>query len=522
MTHLCVPISATKLDDAVEMIRRAEQGGAELLELRLDLLPAGCADVLIVQAKVPVLATCRDRAEGGSAAGGDVDRARVLCDAISAGAAFVDFEWAAWSRSTAARRMIGDGLKKAPNDKQVPKLVLSAHNFSGRFEELGRLLEGLWKSPADIVKIAYQANRIVDSFDALDTLHAARHHKPTIALAMGEAGVMTRLLAKKFGAFCTFAAIEADCGTAPGQPTLADFKTLYRWDRVGPDTELFGVIGCPVAHSMSPAIHNGALDAAGYDGLYLPMRVEPGAAQFDAFVDGILARNGWLNLRGLSVTIPHKESALRYVQGVGGEVDELSRRIGAINTIRFDREVVLSGRNTDYAAAIDSVCQAYGCERTGLRDRSVAVLGAGGVARAIVAGFTDAGAKVTIYNRTLERAEQLAAEFGCQARPFAHRPRNYAEIIINATSIGMSPNVDDSPLPGDPIEAIEPAILVFDTIYNPIRTRLIEQAEEAGAITVTGDDMFVRQATAQFEWWTGQPAPIERMRQITVERLASR
>jgi 3-dehydroquinate dehydratase/shikimate dehydrogenase len=519
MTLLCVPISATTFDDAVEVIRRAEQGGAGMLELRLDLLPAGCAEALIARATVPILVTCRDRAEGGSAAGDDVDRTKVLRAAAAAGAAFVDFEWAAWNRSSAARRLLGDALKKVSNGKPLPKLVLSAHDFAGGFEELGRLLEGLWKSPADIVKIAYKANRITDSFDALDALHAARHHKPTIALAMGEASVISRLLAKKLDGFLTFAAAGEGQGTAPGQPTLAEFKQLYRWDRVGPATQVFGVIGCPVAHSMSPAIHNGAFDAIGYDGLYLPMRVEPGAENFDPFLDGLLARNQWLNVRGLSVTIPHKENALRYVQGVGGEVDELSRRIGAINTIRFDREVLLSGRNTDYAAAFDSVFAALGAPKKGLGSPSVAVIGAGGVARAIVAGFTDAGAKVTIYNRTLERAEQLAAEFGCQARPFGDRVHNEAEIIINATSIGMHPKVDESPLPG---EVIERGQVVFDTIYNPIRTRLIEQAEQRGAVTVTGENMFVRQAAAQFEWWTGQPAPTERMRQTVLARLASR
>ena len=373
-------------------------------------------------------------------------------------------------------------------------------------------------------KVAYLATRITDCLDALDILHAFGHHKPTIALAMGEAGVITRLLAKKLGAFCTFAALGEGQGTAPGQPTLEQFKKLYRWDRVNPETEVYGVIGYPIAHSMSPAIHNAAFDATNYDGLYLPMLVEPDAAQFDAFLDGIIARNQWLNVRGLSVTLPHKENALRYVRSHGGEIEPLAERIGAVNTIRFEPDGSLSSRNTDYAAALDAVCGGLGCDRAGLAGRSVAVLGAGGVARAIVAGLVDVGARVVIFNRTVERAAKLAGEFGCEFKTLNGKPDAEvqgiadAEVVVNATSVGMHPNVEQSPLPPG---AIRPDQLVFDTVYNPVRTALLRQAEQAGARTVDGVAMFVRQAVAQFEWWTGRPAPTDVMRKIVMDRLTS-
>ncbi|MDD4889446.1 MAG: type I 3-dehydroquinate dehydratase, partial [Phycisphaerae bacterium] len=366
MTRLAVPICAATLDDAADAMRRAERGGADLLELRLDLLPAQAAEKLTPLAKAPVLATCRSRDEGGEADGGDAARAERLRTAVHAGAAYVDFEWAAWNRSPESRRVLADVLAP-PAGVGRAKLVLSAHDFTGRPSELMTLAQALWASPAAVAKIAYRANGIADVFDALDILHTGAASKPTIALAMGEAGVISRLLARVLGAFCTFAALETGRSTAPGQPTLEQIKTLYRWDRTDAQTELFGVIGYPIAHSMSPAIHNAAFDATDYHGLYVPLLVEPESAAFDALLDGLMARHRWLRFRGLSVTIPHKENALRYTRAHGGAVEPLAGRIGAVNTIRFEADDTLTGRNTDYAAAIDAVCAALACRRSDLQ-----------------------------------------------------------------------------------------------------------------------------------------------------------
>lgn len=517
MTLLAVPICGAALDEAAAAMRAAQQGGAELIELRLDLLPADAERSLPDQAALPVLATCRSGDEGGKGGRDDVARARRLVAAAAHGASYIDFEWAAWNRSSEARRIISDaiGTHAGPGGKPIG-LVLSAHDFTGRPAGLMTLAKAMWASPARVAKIAYTAKTAADAFDALDLLHAAGRDRPTIALAMGEHGVMTRLLARKLGAFCTFAAADAGSGTAPCQPTLEQMRTLYRWSRVGPDTELFGVIGFPIAHSMSPAIHNGAFDAVDYDGLYVPLLVEPTAEGFAALVNGLAARQNWLNVRGLSVTIPHKENTLAWLRARGVQVEPLGQRIGAINTIRFEHDGGLIGRNTDYAAALDAVCAALRCRRADLAGRSVAVLGAGGAARAIVAGFVDAGCGVRIYNRTQERSEALAAEFGCQARPFTDRGDIDAQIVINATSIGMSPNVDESPLPDGAIRAGQ---LMFDTVYNPVQTRLLTQARAAAAMAVDGVEMFVRQAAEQFEHWVGLDAPLETMRRAVLDRL---
>jgi 3-dehydroquinate dehydratase/shikimate dehydrogenase len=266
---------------------------------------------------------------------------------------------------------------------------------------------------------------------------------------------------------------------------------------------------------MSPAIHNAALAAAGADGVYLPLRIEPGAENFARFLDAVRERD-WLSWRGLSVTIPHKENALAYV---GAErCDELARRIGAVNTITFEADGSLRGDNTDYAAAIDALCEAMGIAREHLAGSPVAVLGAGGAARAIVAALAHYGAETTIYNRTVERGRRLAGEFGARAAPLSDAAKLEARIVINCTPIGMHPKIDASPLPGS---AIPPGVeVVFDTIYNPVETQLLRDAAAAGCTTVTGVEMFVNQGVAQFERWLAQPAPRDVMREVVVRCLA--
>jgi len=215
-----------------------------------------------------------------------------------------------------------------------------------------------------------------------------------------------------------------------------------------------------------------------------------------------------MDWHGLSVTIPHKENALAYVGEANCE--ELARRIGAINTIVFDADGTLKGYNTDYAAAIDALCEAMGISREQLAGTTVAVLGAGGAARAIVAALVHYRAAVTIHNRTLDRAIRLAEEFSCSAAKLDAAAAGEAEIIVNCTSVGMRPNVNDSPLRAVPASAK----VVFDTIYNPVETRLLRQAGAAGRRAVSGLEMFLRQAVRQFEIWTARTAPIDAMRKV--------
>lgn len=494
------PLTSPDLTSMRSQMASAFSRGADAVEWRLDFLEqAPTPEQLRVSfSNCPerIIATCRPQDEGGRFKGSEAQRLEILREAAKLGV-LVDVEY-----------------RVAPQARPDAKgIILSVHDFNRcpDPEDLNAVVAGLDASDAAINKIAFMTGACEDAFGAFDVIRACR--KPTLALAMGETGVMTRILAGKFGAFGTFAALETGAGSAPGQPTLDEFKNLYRWDSVGPKTAVYGVIGSPVAHSMSPAIHNAAFTAADLDAVYVPLRIEPGAENFNRFMDALLARP-WMDWRGISVTIPHKENALAYVGA--DNCDELANKIGAINTITIDSEGNLRGDNVDYAAAVDALCATMGIERQGLGGKSVAVVGAGGVARAIVAALAHYGADVTVFNRTVSRAEKLASEFDCRAAGLDAACASDADILINCTSVGMHPNVDAAPL-----ERIPPSVkVVFDTIYNPVKTKLLRRALEAGCMTVTGLEMFVNQAVSQFEIWTGRPAPRDVMRDVVIRRLA--
>jgi 3-dehydroquinate dehydratase/shikimate dehydrogenase len=251
--------------------------------------------------------------------------------------------------------------------------------------------------------------------------------------------------------------------------------------------------------------------------VYLPLPVEGGYAEFETFMQNVLHRK-WLGYRGFSVTIPHKENALDYVRRSRGFVEGLAQRIGAVNTVLIQPDGRLSGYNTDYAGALNAITSALGVSRAALREMAVAVIGAGGVARAVAAGLGDVGAAIRIYNRTVERGEKLADDFGCSFSPLADLAKMEAKLVINCTSVGMHPHVDATPLPK---EWVTPDMVVFDTVYNPAETLLLRQAKEAGAKTIDGLTMFVNQACAQFELFTGQSADRELMRQTVCDCLSA-
>ena len=474
----------------------ALKGGADLAECRLDFLsaPPGGDDLRRIVADHPdrVIVTYRPAREGGRWYGPESQRLKALSDAMALGCLAADVEADVPSR-----------------DWPTGQVILSHHDFTGPMSDLPDWIERLAASDAAVSKVAFLADGCEDCFRAFDVIRAQT--KPVIALAMGPHGTASRILAGKFGAFGTFAALDAGSESAPGQLTLSDMKDLYRWDRIGPKTALYGVIGCPIAHSMSPAVHNAAFGHLGLDACYVPLLVEPGWDNFKRFMDALLARP-WLDWRGLSVTIPHKENALRYVGQA--RCDELGGRIGAVNTITLSPDGSLRGDNTDYSAAVGALCQAMRIAPADLASREVAILGAGGAARSIVAALRHYGAKVAIYNRTVDRGRQLAQEFGCDAGPLGDVVD--AAIVVNCTPLGMHPRVDACP-----VRKLGPSVkVVFDTIYNPLQTRLLELARAAGCVCVSGLEMFVLQAAAQLEIWTAQQAPVDFMRQTVLRKLA--
>jgi 3-dehydroquinate dehydratase/shikimate dehydrogenase len=518
------------------MIRELESAGkadADMVELRLDYLknwePSGIDQILEAARnfKGQVIATYRPEEEGGHYTGDEGERLQRLRYVADSGAVdYLDVEFEAWRSSPEVGEQLGLVPRGKPPQKRPPvNLILSKHDFEKTPWDLPGLLSALAFEPADVVKIACKAETIMDSMRMLDAIPTSVRERPTIALSMGETGLLTRILGRKFNAFVSFASLQSGKESAPGQPSLAETRDVYRWDAIGPDTEVYGVIGCPVAHSMSPDIHNAAFRKMEHDAVYLPMRVEPEFKSFAAFV-GFCLERPWLDLRGCSVTIPHKENLLRFVEQRGGEIEPLTQRIGVANTLCIDpgqredgSDAKIRAYNTDYRGALDALCQGMNCSSEELKGRSVAVLGAGGASRAVIAGLTDSGCKVTIYNRTGSKAEQLAGEFNAQARPWDQRNQLDEEIIINCTSIGMWPKEDTSPLPEVQFSSNQ---VVFDTVYNPIETQLLKQAREADCTVVDGVAMFVNQAAAQFERWTGKKAPVDIMREVVIKRLSEK
>lgn len=521
MTLLAATTMVQSIDQALDAASRAAAGGADLIEFRVDRFAHDPASLshLVANAALPCIVTCRPTWEGGFYDGGEDARVNLFKNLIQAPKppAYIDLEWAGYQQSHLWRQQIDQLLR--PDGPTG--LILSSHDFDGRPSDLSQRVEAMASVAAcRVVKVAWRAQSLLDNLEAFKIL--ARTRKPTVAICMGEPGLPSRVLAKKFNAMLTFASLEPTATTAEGQPTIAQLKHLYRWDTINRDTRVLGVIGHPVSHSAGPAVHNAGFNAVGFDAVYLPMPIAPGYDPFAACVSAWLDMPG-LHFHGASVTIPHKQNLLRFVRERGGTIEPLAQQIGAANTLARSADGSLHAANTDYAAALDTVCAALNISRAGLAQRRVAVIGAGGAARAVVAGFAASDATVVVYNRTLEKAQELADQFnGKTGKVVPARLDKLCDsccqIYVNCTPIGMHPHTDATPIPAAP--SWEPGTLVFDTIYNPPRTRLLRDAQAAGCVTASGLDMFVRQAAMQFEMWTGHAAPTDLFRRVLTEYLA--
>ncbi len=501
---------------AIERAMQAKADGADLVEWRVDLLAmlpdaAGAIARLLRDSPLPTILTVRSEAEGGAFDGSPIEAARVLAEAI-AGATpprFVDVE-ASLLRDRRASDVVHAALAGV-EESQRPSLVTSLHDVGGRPTALWTELERMWSDPAcHVAKVAWTARTVRDNLEAFDLL--ASRQGPTIALCMGEQGVLSRVMGAKFGAFLTFARLDDEEGTAPGQPTVRELVDRYRLKGVTHHTRVYGVVGWPVSHSRGPIVHNAWFGELGLDARYLPLPVGPTWESFKASLAELID-HPMLGLSGASVTLPHKEHLVRFVQERGGALDEASFAIGAANTLIIDPQSrAIRACNTDALAGIESLAEALGRASDDLRGLRVAILGAGGVARALAWACANAGADVVVINRTHARAVELAAAF--DGRPGERGPMRVGvgdaasigcgcfHAFINATSLGMKdgPAPDESPIPDD--VALD-GVVVMDTVYVPERTPLVQQATSRGARVVTGTGMFLRQAALQCELWTG-------------------
>ncbi len=487
---ICVSLARTRHRMMTAEHQVLADKGAELVELRVDWLSRTPElSRLLTSRPTSVVFTCRRNVDGGRWTGTEDERQTLLRAAIVAGVEYVDLE-----------------LDIAPKIRRYGKTkrIVSHHDFTQTPDDLEKIYESMCKQDADIVKIVTMAHSPEDCIRLLKLCDGAK--VPTVAFCMGEFGVTSRLLCGRYGAPFTYATFSKEREIAPGQLSFDEMQTLYQYDKISRNTQIFGVLGDPIGHSQSPLLHNTALHAAGLDAVYLPFRVPA-----DRFRETLKAFE-WLDIRGYSVTIPHKEAALASFPRCPEEV----RAIGAANTIFRGNDGSWQTENTDLTAALEGLQLAL---RDGepLEGKRVLILGAGGAARAIGYGLQKRGAALVVTSRKSDRARALAEQLGCRFCTWENRGSEGIDILVNCTPVGMSPNVDASPFQEN---WLQEQMLIFDTIYNPEQTLLIRHARERGCRTVTGVEMFVRQAAAQFHLFTQQPPPVELMRD-TLRRAIS-
>ncbi len=483
MPLVCVSIARTRHKMMLAEHRALADRGAQLVELRLDFLQkAPDLNRLLGERPTPVIVTCRRPADQGRWAGSEEQRQMLLRSAIAAGVEYVDLE--------------DDIAKKIPRYGKT-KRIISRHNFEETPYELPELHEHLAKLDPDVIKIATMANSPSDCIRMLDLV---RHAKiPTVGFCMGEFGQMSRILCGKYGAPFSYATFSKERELAPGQFSFQEMRDVYHFEQINRQTDVFAIVGDPVSHSLSPLLHNTALRKIGYNGVYLPLRVTED--QFDRTLDELEE----LKFRGYSVTIPHKEAALRKYP----QAEEVVQAIGAANTIYRDSSAFWRSDNTDYAAAMDALQLALKPGDT-LAGKRILMLGAGGVARAIGFGVTRAGAALVIANRTQERAKRLAEQLMCRFTSWENRGSESVDILINCTPIGMHPNINETPFPQ---HWFREEMGVFDTIYNPEQTLMLKEARERNCRTVSGIELFIRQAQTQFERFTGKSVSLDDLRE---------
>ena len=486
MSQICVSIGRTRNSAMREQHVALAEDGAKLVELRLDYLKA-TPDIpgLLRDRPTPVVMTCRRKVDRGRFRGEEDERIALLKQAIVGGADYVDLE--------------GE-IAKTVRRFGSTKRIISYHNFRETPANLDAIHAELASLDADMVKMATTACTPSDAVRMLDLVkRKSAAGMPTIGFCMEECGVFSRVLCGKYGSPFTYATFSEERVLAPGQLTYREMRDRFRYESIGPKTAVFAVVGDPIMQSYSPHIHNAALEATGLDAVYVPVLVPS-----DAFEESMKALEP-LRFGGFSVTIPHKKSAADYAAFSDQTVEEA----GVSNTLYRDDKLRWHATNTDLPAALGTLRDALR-DGESFRGKQVLLLGAGGVATAIAMGLAKAGALLTISNRNKKRGKALAERLGCQFKSWEARSTVRCDILINGTPIGMFPDTEKTPFPGN---WMQDGMTVFDTIYNPENTLLIKEARERNCRIASGLEMFVRQAADQFECFTRQPPPMDVMRQ---------
>lgn len=452
---------------------------ADIIELRLDCLEQ-VAGSFLDEFSRPLILTFRATEQGGYR---DLTRADRKAFWTSV-APQINSQW--WD-------VEGDLINELSLDKS--RVIVSHHDFSGVPNDLEQIYERLAATNARIVKIAVQANDILDCLPVFHLLDRARKDgRELIAIAMGNAGIATRILGPSRGAFLTYGALNDDSATAPGQVNARTLRSLYHIDKIDNETMICGLVGLPVMHSVSPQVHNAWFVSQEINGVYLPFEVKDAGQFFTRMVHPRSRELDW-NLRGLSVTAPHKQTVMEFLDWV----DPTALKIGAVNTVVVDQDRLL-GYNTDAAGFIEPLLARFGS----VRDARVAIIGAGGAARAALYALREQGAHVTLFARDVEKARPLAELFDASCESLDGASFATYDFVINTTPLGSGAHIDQTPVTAEQLNGVR---CVYDLIYNPRETRLMREAIAAGCETLGGLEMLIAQAKLQFNFWTGKNEP---------------
>lgn len=486
---LCAVVAASTAGSLYRQFRQALRR-TRIIELRLDWLVNDreidrfLAKLKELRTGVTLIATLRRRQAGGRYRGTIAKQLFYLAQAIRAGCHWYDLEIETVRQcpSELIEALLGEGRQ-----------LRSAHFFRRMPQDLGRVAKELRRGDPDAIKIAARCDSLADAWKLG---RFARRQRRLVAIPMGDVALPARILALRARNGFAYAPVEN--ATAAGQTSLEALRSLYRAEYLNSQTRVYGVIGDPIAHSLSPAMQNMGFQARRMNAVYLPFHVK----DLKDFVDSIHP----FGVRGFSVTLPHKRSILDYLDGC----DRLAAKIGAVNTVVVRGTGGLYGYNTDYVGVLRTLAS-----RMPLLGSRVLIIGTGGAARAVAFALARAGSAVCVSARRWKQATGLARAVDGEAIARPRLRQEFFDAIVNATPVGMFPAVEESPLEARELNCR----LVFDTIYRPRVTRLLRLAAHRGVETVSGVEMFIAQGTAQWEIWTGERAPTQVMRRAVLAAL---
>ena len=477
-TLLCETVLAKTLAEL--RVARDSVVDADMVELRLD----GVSDPDIAGAlagrRLPIIVTCRPTWEGGLFDGSEEERQKLLEEALRQGAEYVDVE----HQSRFSDAMIAEG---------GDRILLSMHDFDGVPSDLNQRVRNMRSRGAAIIKIAVTTKNLSDTVPLRDIAVEA----PTVVVGMGSSGLPTRVLASRFGSRWTY----SGNGFAPGQISTSRMLDEFCFRQISSDTSVYGVVGKPVINSLSPVIHNAAFKDLGLNSVYLPLQAES--------LEDFLTFAKFIRIEGASVTIPYKREALRCAE----KIDSLAQSVGAINTLR-KTSMGWIGINTDIDGFLAPLVKKVKNTSGDLKGIRASVLGAGGAARAVVAGLALKGARVTVHARKTDSARELSDSFNVQNGQWPPHSGSW-DILVNCTPLGSHGEVDKSPMQGSKLDGK----LVYDLVYSPQETLLMREARAAGCEVIGGLDMLIEQARQQFLWWTGREPSVDLMVKAVGKRL---